>query len=300
MEKVLEIHNLTKKYGDLTAVDDVSLDIYEGDLVGLLGHNGAGKTTLFVMLAGLTMQTSGDIKVCGKNIEKNMMGLKKNISFLPDNTLYYENLTAKQNLEYFSELADADKSKVPELLEIVGMSKWADKKVGEFSKGMIQRIGFAQALVKDPKVIFLDEPTSGLDPRARIEMNLLLKKLNEKGIAIVMSSHVLSEIKGICSKIAIMNQGKLVAYNTLENLCKQEKSNCILLETKDVEKTASILKSIKDISFFQQDDVFKITSETDIRESLVSILNENHVPVLTLEYEKEDLYDIFEKYYQVA
>lgn len=300
MEKILEIHNITKKYGDLTAVDNVSLDIYEGDLIGLLGHNGAGKTTLFVMLAGLTMQTSGDIKVCGKNIEKNMMDLKKNISFLPDNTLYYENLTAKQNLEYFSELADADKSKVPELLEIVGMSKWADKKVGEFSKGMIQRIGFAQALVKDPKVIFLDEPTSGLDPRARIEMNLLLKKLNEKGIAIVMSSHVLSEIKDICSKIAIMKQGKLVAYNTLENLCKQEKSNCILLETKDVEKTASILKSIKDISFFQQDDVFKITSETDIRESLVSILNENHVPVLTLEYEKENLYDIFEKYYQVA
>ncbi|MDR7664216.1 ABC transporter ATP-binding protein [Methanosarcina sp. Z-7115] len=300
MEKILEIHNLTKKYGDLTAVDDVSLDIYEGDLIGLLGHNGAGKTTLFVMLAGLTMQTSGNIKVCGKDIEKNMMALKKTISFLPDNTLYYENLTAKQNLEYFSELADADKSKVPELLEIVGMSKWADKKVGEFSKGMTQRIGFAQALVKDPKVIFLDEPTSGLDPKARIEMNLLLKKLNEKGIAIVISSHVLSEIKDICSKIAIMKQGKLVAYNTLENLCKQEKSNCILLETKDVEKTASILKSIKDISFFQQDDVFKITSETDIRESLVSILNENHVPVLTLEYEKEDLYDIFEKYYQVA
>ncbi|MCO5382010.1 MAG: ABC transporter ATP-binding protein [Methanosarcina barkeri] len=300
MEKILEIHNLTKKYGDLTAVDDVSLDIYEGDLIGLLGHNGAGKTTLFVMLAGLTMQTSGNIKVCGKDIEKNMMALKKTISFLPDNTLYYENLTAKQNLEYFSELADADKSKVPELLEIVGMSKWADKKVGEFSKGMTQRIGFAQALVKDPKVIFLDEPTSGLDPKARIEMNLLLKKLNEKGIAIVISSHVLSEIKDICSKIAIMKQGKLVAYNTLENLCKQEKSNCILLETKDVEKTASILKSIKDISFFQQDDVFKITSETNIRESLVSILNENHVPVLTLEYEKEDLYDIFEKYYQVA
>lgn len=300
MEKVLEIHNITKKYGDLTAVDDVSLDIYEGDLIGLLGHNGAGKTTLFVMLAGLTMQTSGNIKVCGKNIEKNMMDLKKNISFLPDNTLYYENLTAKQNLEYFSELADADKSKVPELLEIVGMSKWADKKVGEFSKGMIQRIGFAQALVKDPKVIFLDEPTSGLDPRARIEMNLLLKKLNEKGIAIVMSSHVLSEIKGICSKIAIMKQGKLVAYNTLENLCKQEKSNSILLETKDIERTASILKTIKNISFFQQDNVFKIISETDIREYLLSILNESHVPVLTLDYEKEDLYDIFEKYYQVA
>lgn len=300
MEKVLEIHNITKKYGDLTAVDDVSLDIYEGDLIGLLGHNGAGKTTLFVMLAGLTMQTSGNIKVCGKNIEKNMMDLKKNISFLPDNTLYYENLTAKQNLEYFSELADADKSKVPELLEIVGMSKWADKKVGEFSKGMIQRIGFAQALVKDPKVIFLDEPTSGLDPRARIEMNLLLKKLNEKGIAIVISSHVLSEIKGICSKIAIMKQGKLVAYNTLENFCKQEKSNSILLETKDVERTASILKTITNISFFQQDNVFKIISETDIREYLLSILNESHVPVLTLEYEKEDLYDIFEKYYQVA
>ena len=300
MEKVLEIKNLTKRYGDLTAVDNVSLDIYKGDLIGLLGHNGAGKTTLFVMLAGLTMQTSGSIKVCGKSIEKNMMDLKKNISFLPDNTFYYENLTAKQNLEYFSELADADKSRVPELLEIVGMSRWADKKVGEFSKGMIQRIGFAQALVKDPKVIFLDEPTSGLDPKARIDMNMLSKGLNERGIAIVVSSHVLSEIKGICSKIAIMKQGKLAAYDTLENLCKHEKSNCIRLETKDVEKTASILKSIKDISFFQQGTVFKITSDTDIRESLYSMLNKNNVPVLTLECEKEDLYDIFEKYYQVA
>jgi ABC-2 type transport system ATP-binding protein len=300
MEKVLEIKNLTKKYGDLTVVDNVSLDIYEGDLIGLLGHNGAGKTTLLVMLAGLTMQTSGSINVCGRSIEKNIMELKKNISFLPDNTTYYENLTAKQNLEYFSELADADKSKVSELLEIVGMSKWADKKVGEFSKGMIQRIGFAQALVKDPKVIFLDEPTSGLDPKARIEMNTLLKKLNDDGVAIVVSSHVLSEIKDLCSKIAVMKQGKLVAYETLENFCKQEKSNCILLETKDVEKTASILKSIKDISFFQQGNVFKITSDTDIRESLDSIMNENRVPVLTLGYEKENLYDILEKYYQVA
>ncbi|MHC1756503.1 MAG: ABC transporter ATP-binding protein [Methanosarcina sp.] len=300
MEKVLEIKNLTKKYGDLTVVDNVSLDIYEGDLIGLLGHNGAGKTTLLVMLAGLTMQTSGSINVCGRSIEKNIMELKKNISFLPDNTTYYENLTAKQNLEYFSELADADKSKVSELLEIVGMSKWADKKVGEFSKGMIQRIGFAQALVKDPKVIFLDEPTSGLDPKARIEMNTLLKKLNDDGIAIVVSSHVLSEIKDLCSKIAVMKQGKLVAYETLENFCKQEKSNCILLETKDVEKTASILKSIRDISFFQQGNVFKITSDTDIRESLDSIMNENRVPVLTLGYEKENLYDILEKYYQVA
>lgn len=238
MEKILEIKNITKKYGDLTAVDDVSLDIYEGDLIGLLGHNGAGKTTLLVMLAGLTLQTSGRIKVCGQDIEKNMMVLKKNISFLPDNTTYYENLTAKQNLEYYCELADVDKSKVSELLEIVGMSKWADKKVGEFSKGMTQKIGFAQMLVKDPKIIFLDEPTSGLDPKAQAEMNALLRKLNQRGIAIVVSSHILSEIKDLCSKIAIMKQGRLVAYDT--------------------------------------------------------------IAVLTLGYETEDLYDVFDKYYQVV
>lgn len=299
MEKILEIKNITKKYGDLTAVDNVSLDVYEGDLIGLLGHNGAGKTTLLVMLAGLTMQTSGIIKICGKDIEKNMMNLKKNISFLPDNTMYYENLTAKQNLEYFSELADADKSKVSELLEIVGMSKWADKKIGEFSKGMMQRIGFAQALVKNPKVIFLDEPTSGLDPKARIEMNILLKKLNKEGIAIVISSHVLSEIKDICSKIAIMKQGKLVAYDTLENLCEHER-NTIILETKNAEKTASLLKSITDISFIQQDNIFRISSDKDIRDYIGSKMNESNVTILTLVYEKENLYDIFEKYYQVA
>lgn len=300
MEKILEIRNITKKYGDLTAVDNVSLDIYEGDMIGLLGHNGAGKTTLLVMLAGLTLQTSGSIKVCGQDIEKNMMALKKNISFLPDNTTYYENLTAKQNLEYYCELADVDKSKVPELLELVGMSKWADKKVGEFSKGMTQKIGFAQTLVKDPKVIFLDEPTSGLDPKAQIEMNKLLKKLNEKGIAIVVSSHILSEIKDLCSKIAIMKQGKLIAYDTLENLSKQEKHNVIRLETKDADKTAIILNSMNGLSFLQEGNIFRITSDNDIGDLIDSELYKNQIAVLSLGYETKDLYDVFEKYYRVV
>lgn len=300
MEKILEIRNITKKYGDLTAVDNVSLDIYEGDMIGLLGHNGAGKTTLLVMLAGLTLQTSGSIKICGKDIEKNMMALKKNISFLPDNTTYYENLTAKQNLEYYCELADVDKSKVPELLELVGMSKWADKKVGEFSKGMTQKIGFAQTLVKDPKVIFLDEPTSGLDPKAQIEMNKLLKKLNEKGIAIVVSSHILSEIKDLCSKIAIMKQGKLIAYDTLENISKQEDHNVIRLETKDADKTAIILNSMNDLSFLQEGNIFKITSDNDIRDLIDSELYKNQITVLSLAYETKNIYDVFEKYYRVV
>ncbi|UGV41203.1 ABC transporter ATP-binding protein [Methanococcoides orientis] len=299
MQKVLEIQNLTKKYDEFTAVDNVSLDINEGDLIGLLGHNGAGKTTLFVMLTGLTIQSSGSIKVLGEDIGKNMMMLKENISFLPDNTLYYENLTAKENLEYFCDLADADRSKVPELLEIVGMSKWADKKVGEFSRGMVQRVGFAQALVKEPKVIFLDEPTSGLDPEARVEMNQLLKKLNDRGIAIVISSHVLSEIKDICSKIAIMKQGKLVAFDTLENLRRKENSNVILLETKDPELTVEVLSSIDSIKFVREGNIFRITSEGDVRERISSELSSIGIIILNLRYETEDLFEIFEKYYQV-
>ncbi|WP_167880942.1 ABC transporter ATP-binding protein [Methanococcoides sp. AM1] len=299
MDKILEIQNLTKTYDGFKAVDNVSLDINEGDLIGLLGHNGAGKTTLFVMLTGLTIQTSGSIKVLGEDIGKNMMMLKENISFLPDNTLYYENLTAKENLEYFCDLADADRSKVPELLEIVGMSKWADKKVGEFSRGMVQRVGFAQALVKEPKVIFLDEPTSGLDPEARVEMNQLLKKLNDRGIAIVISSHVLSEIKDICSKIAIMKQGKLVAFDTLENLRRKENSNIILLETKDPESTMEVLSSIDSIKFVREGNIFRITSEEDVRERISSELSSIGVIILNLRYETEDLFDIFGKYYQV-
>jgi ABC-2 type transport system ATP-binding protein len=300
MKKILEITNVTKKYEDLTAVDNISLDIYEGDMIGLLGHNGAGKTTLLVMLAGLTLQTSGSIKILGQDIEKNMMLLKKNISFLPDNTTYYENLTARQNLEYYCELADVDKSRVSELLELVGMSKWADKKVGEFSKGMTQKIGFAQMLVKDPKIIFLDEPTSGLDPKAQAEMNALLRKLNQKGIAIVVSSHVLSEIKDLCLKVAIMKQGQLVAYDTLENLSKQENHNVIRLETKDADKTASLLNSMKDLSFVQENNIFRISSDYDIRDTIGSELYKNQIPILTLGYETEDIYDVFDKYYQVV
>ncbi len=298
MEKILEIKNITKKYGGMIAVDNVSFDICKGDLIGLVGHNGAGKTTLLVMLAGLTVQTSGSIKICGKDIGRNIMALKENISFLPDNTTYYENLTAKENLEYFCELASIDKARVPELLETVNMSKWADKKVGEFSKGMTQRIGFAQTLIKNPKVIFLDEPTSGLDPKARIEMNSLLRKLNEKGIAIVISSHVLSEIKNLCSKIAIMKQGKLIAYDTYSNLANHN-NHIISLETRDAEKTVNVLNSMEGLSFMQQESVFKIVSDKDVRESISSILTENRITILSLGYEKEDQFEVFDKYYQV-
>ncbi len=301
MESIVQIKGLTKKYDDLLAVDNVSIDIEKGELLGLLGHNGAGKTTILVMLAGLTMPTEGTILIDGKDIQKEPISVKENISFMPDNTQYYGNMTAKENLEYFSDLADTDRSRIPELLEIVGMWKWADKKVNEFSKGMIQRLGIAQTLVRNPKIIILDEPTSGIDPEGIIELNRLFRELNEKGITLIVSSHILSEVKNICTKIAIMKKGKLIACDTFKNLAGNfpPKEKCIILETNDQSKTAELLNSIKDASYTTKEGVFKIKSHQDIRNKISHQLTKQGIDIITLMDKESSLEELFIKYYKV-
>jgi ABC-2 type transport system ATP-binding protein len=301
MEQIIQIKGLTKKYGDLAAVDNFTLDIEKGELVGLLGHNGAGKTTMLVMMAGLTMPTEGTILIDGKDIQKEPISVKENISFMPDNTQYYGNMTAKENLEYFSDLADTDRSRIPELLEIVGMKKWADKKVNEFSKGMIQRLGVAQTLVRNPKIIILDEPTSGIDPEGIIELNRMFRELNEKGITLIVSSHVLSEVKKICTKIAIMKKGKLIAYDTFKNLARKFplKEKCIILETNDQSRTGELLDSIEDASYTAKEGVFKIKSHQDIKSKINHQLTKQGIDIITLMDEELSLEELFIKYYEV-
>ena len=165
----IKSYELTKRYGSLTAVDALNLTIKKGEIFGFVGHNGSGKTTTIMMLCGLLQPTSGNAKVAGFDINKEIIEVKKRIGFLPENTSYYENLTANQNLDFFGALAGLSKSQRQEksnaLLNEVGLEKWVDTKVGKFSKGMQQRLGVAQALIRDPEVIFMDEPTSGLDPQ---------------------------------------------------------------------------------------------------------------------------------------
>ena len=219
---ILETINLTKKFGDFTAVNHINFKIREGEVFGLLGHNGAGKTTTLNMLAGLMLPTEGTAKVSGHDIIEAPLEARRRIGLLPDNPGNYPNLTARQNLEFFAELADLSKDvavkRIDELLELVGLTEWRDKKVEIFSRGMRQRLGLAQCLVRDPDVLFFDEPTLGIDPEGTREIRELIRRLAEEGKAILICSHLLNEVSRVCDRVAIMRWGKIVAMGTIPEL----------------------------------------------------------------------------------
>lgn len=217
MESAIKIEGLTKEYLNKTtgqmvrAVDDLHLEVYRGEIFGFLGPNGAGKTTTIKMLLGLIFPTKGDAWIFGKPIGD--VSVKKVIAYLPESPYFYEYLTGRQVLDFYARLfgipASERKKKVDTLLEVVGLSRDGDKTLRNYSKGMLQRIGIAQALLNDPELLFLDEPTSGLDPMARIEIRDLIIRLKQQGKTVFLSSHQLLEVELICDRVSILNRGKL-------------------------------------------------------------------------------------------
>jgi len=227
MVNITEVKNLTKKYGDFIAVDNISFSIKKGEIFGFLGHNGAGKTTTINMLTTLLSPTKGTATVAGFDIIKAGMEVRKNIGYLPENIQLYDTLTAYENLVYFAKLSGIKepKEKIIEVLKFLDATSFQDKKIGECSKGMRQKIGVAQAIVHDPVVLFLDEPTSGLDPFGVKQLREILLKLNkEKGITIFVNTHLLSEVTQICSSIGVLNHGKLIYQDSLTNTLKKFKN----------------------------------------------------------------------------
>jgi Cu-processing system ATP-binding protein len=214
----LIIKNISKQYGQVKSVDDVSLNIEAGQIIALLGHNGAGKTTLIKMILGLSKTSSGSIEIFGAK-----PGSKKarlSISYLPENVAFHGSLTGREQLHHFAKLKSESKKRADEILEKVGISHAMDRPIGTYSKGMRQRIGLAQALLGQPKLALLDEPTSGLDPISRHEFYNIVEELANTGTAVLISSHALTEMESKTDRIAILSQGKLVANDSLENLRK--------------------------------------------------------------------------------
>jgi ABC-2 type transport system ATP-binding protein len=219
---VLKTVDLTKKFGDFTAVDHINFEVPRGEVFGLLGHNGAGKTTTVNMLAGLMLPTEGTAMVSGYDIRKSPLDARRRIGLLPDNPGNYLHLTAKQNLEFFAELADLKKDvakeRITSLIELVGLTEWKDRKVEHYSRGMKQRLGLAQSLMRDPDVLFFDEPTLGIDPEGTRQMRGLIRKLAGEDKAILICSHLLNEVSRVCDRVAIMRRGKIVVMGTLPEL----------------------------------------------------------------------------------
>lgn len=224
---IIETVNLTKHYNRQTAVKDLSFKVNEGEVFGFLGPNGAGKTTTLLMLMGLSHPSAGSAQVCGFDPLRSAREVKRIAGYLPENVGFYGDLDAVQNLEYVASLngiqTDKASEKIDELLDLVGLKQDARKKVGAFSRGMKQRLGFAEVLIKDPKLLFLDEPTIGLDPDGALRLMEFIKSLNrDRQITVLLSSHNLYQVQKISHRVGIMIHGEMVAEGTIESLAKEK------------------------------------------------------------------------------
>lgn len=224
---VIETQELTKVYGEQVAVDHLNLKIHQGEIFGFLGPNGAGKTTTLLMLLGLSEPASGKAWVCGFDPTREPLKVKRIVGYLPENVGFYDDLNATQNLKYVARLNgvpdEQSTFKIDELLKLVDLQAEMSKKVGDFSRGMRQRLGIAEVLIKDPQVVFLDEPTLGLDPDGANHMLELIQSLSrDKKITVFLSSHLLDQVQKISHRVGIMIRGQLVAAGRIEDLAKEK------------------------------------------------------------------------------
>lgn len=226
-KKVLEVKNLTKVYGTRKAVDNVSFDVYEGEILGFLGANGAGKSTTMKMILGLTSISSGSVYISGRNVETDFEKAIENVGGLIETPHMYPYLSGYGNLKFYASLYKGiGKERIMEVAEIVGLSRRLNDKVRNYSLGMKQRLGIAQALLHKPKLLVLDEPTNGLDANGIKEIKVLLKRLTKlSGTSILISSHILSTMESLCDRIAIIDNGKLIEIKTLDEIKRRYAKN---------------------------------------------------------------------------
>ncbi|MFZ1492817.1 MAG: ABC transporter ATP-binding protein [Candidatus Competibacter denitrificans] len=215
----IEVRGAVKHFGETRAVDGVDLTVQAGELFGLIGHNGAGKTTLFKMMLGLLPATRGDIRINGKSVRgEAFRQVRRGIGYLPESLALYDNLSGLEIMRFFAKLKDADPASCPPLLEKMGLADAARRRVRGYSKGMRQRLGFAQALLGSPRLLFLDEPTNGLDPQGIREFYQILRELREQGVTAILTSHILAEIQLRVDRLALMRTGKIQALGTVHSL----------------------------------------------------------------------------------
>ncbi|MCQ2326600.1 MAG: ATP-binding cassette domain-containing protein [Bacteroidales bacterium] len=217
----IDIKNLTKQYGQQKALDNISLAINEGEIVGLLGPNGAGKSTMMKIVTCFIPPTSGEVKVCGFDINEQPMNIRSLIGYLPEQNPLYNELYVRESLEFIAGIhgikGKERKERVDYMIEKVGLTKEVKKRIGMLSKGYKQRVGIAQAMIHDPKVLILDEPTTGLDPNQLVDIRNLIKELGQDK-TVILSTHIMQEVEAVCNRVVIINNGKLVADDSIEHL----------------------------------------------------------------------------------
>ncbi|MFQ9264984.1 MAG: ABC transporter ATP-binding protein [Clostridia bacterium] len=306
---MIEVKNITKKYGSFTAVDNISFKIEEGEIIGLLGPNGAGKSTTMNMITGYIEPTEGEISIEGYDISKKSKKAKAQIGYMPEGVPLYSDLTVKEFVTYMAELKKVDrktrKEKVEKIIEQTGLKEVEKKLTRNLSRGYKQRVSMAGALVGEPKILILDEPTVGLDPKQITEIRALIKELG-KTHTIILSSHILSEVSQICNKVIIINKGKIVAIDTPENLEKKvSTNNATYVTVEDTENKIEIIKEkipeIKNIKLIKENEdgtkqyVLESDKDVDLRKIVFNEFAKENITIFEMKKADTTLEEAFMK-----
>ena len=307
-EPIIELTDLTKKYGEYTAVDHLTLTVNRGEIFGLLGPNGAGKSTTILMMLGLSEPTSGKVRVCNIDSTRQPIQVKKKVGYLPDDVGFYEDRSGLDNLMYTARLNRMSerqaREKAERLLERVGLSDAAEKKAGTYSRGMRQRLGLADVLIKDPEVIILDEPTLGIDPKGVNELLALIQKLSrDDGITVLLSSHHLHQVQQICDRVGLFVKGKLLAEGNIESLSQQLfKDEPVVIEVGVASPGEDLVQKIKALDGVQEvlkrDGRLEVRSSQDISNELARLILDAGHTLNLLQRKQYGLDEIYHRYFE--
>lgn len=297
----ISIQHLSKSYGEQVALNDISLEIPSGQIVGFLGPNGAGKSTTMKILTGYLPQTSGTVKVCGYNIDEKPLEVKKRIGYLPESNPLYKDMYVREYLSYVGkifQLKDIN-ARVEEMILLTGLKREQDKKIHQLSKGYKQRVGLAQAMIHNPEVLILDEPTSGLDPNQLDEIRKLIITIGKEK-TVMLSTHIMQEVEAMCERVIIINRGEIIADNTTQNLKSTLSNEWILrVEFKEAIPIASIqnLSNVKRVEMIsdRQYNIYAASSDTDVRQDIFNLAVQNSWTIVNLQTEEKNLENIFKE-----
>lgn len=308
-QPAIKTRALTKKYGEFTAVDKLDLQVRQGEVFGLLGPNGAGKTTTILMLLGLSEPTSGTARVLDMDPARDPIAVKRRVGYLPDSVGFYGNLTGRQNLRYTARLngvnRKAAESHIDELMERVGLTNAANKRVDTYSRGMKQRLGLADVMIKRPSIVILDEPTTSIDPAGVEEVLLLIRELANEGAAVLLASHLLHQVQQVCDTVGIFVAGRLVASGAMDKLSSSlAASGPIEIEVAappPAEGVKAIAEKVNGVTSVEKDErdprMWVVKAKRDVRADLARALVEAGHPPYHLRRRGDELDEIYRRYF---
>ncbi|MFO7168259.1 MAG: ABC transporter ATP-binding protein [Chloroflexota bacterium] len=304
---VIETRDLTKRYGDFVAVDALNLTVREGQVFGLLGPNGAGKTTTILMLLGLTEPSSGEVRVLGLDPTRQPLSVKARVGYLPDQIGFYDDLTARENLGYIARLNGLPRAEAQQRIDAalarMELSEVADRPVGTYSRGMRQRLGLAELLIKQPRIIIMDEPTLGLDPEAARRFLELIRELKDEGITILLSSHLLHQVQTVCDRVGLFYKSRLVLEGSVPELAQRVLGGAYRIELRadgPADTLTEALRKVPGVSAVRQEAGarFVVEATSDLRAEAAAAVVTAGGRLTELELDEPDLDEIYARYFE--